>query len=50
MVVDALGEKVIDVDDDAMFVTSITLPFALSFRAGSCGSTCVGVAFDVTPF
>ena len=50
MVVDVFVAKVIDVDDDAMFVTSTTLPFALSFRAGSCGSTYVGVAFDITPF
>ena len=33
------GERDIDVDDDGMFVTSIILPFPLSFRAGSCGST-----------
>ena len=49
-VVDAFSARVIDVDDDAIFVTSTTLPFPLSFRAGSCGSTCVGVVFDVTPF
>ena len=47
-VVDVLGIRVIDVDDDGMFVTSITLPFPLSFRAGSCGSTFRGVAFGVT--
>ena len=34
MVVDIFGVKVIDVDDDAMFVTSTTLPFPLSFRVG----------------
>ena len=32
------------------FVTSIILPFPLSFRAGSCGSTFWGVAFGVTLF
>ena len=39
LVVDTSGGEVVDVDDDAIFVTSTTLPFPLSFRAGSCGST-----------
>ena len=39
VVVDVHGKKGIDVDDDGTFVTSTILPFPLSFRVGSCGST-----------
>ena len=33
------GIEMVDVEDDAMFVTSTILFFPLSLRAGSCGST-----------
>ena len=48
LVFDTFGVEVVDVDDDAMFVTSTTLPFPLSLRAGSCGSTFRGADFGVT--
>ena len=50
VVVDVLCAKVIDVNDDAMFVTSTTLPFPLPLRGSSCGSTLGGVACGVTLF
>ena len=42
------GVEVMDVDDDAMFVTSTILSFPLFLGAGSCGSTFRRVAGDVT--
>ena len=48
LVLDISGVEVVDVDDDAMVVTSTNLAFPLSLRAGSCGSTFWGVACGVT--
>ena len=48
LVFDTSGIETVDVEDDAIVVRSTILPFPLSLRAGSCGSTFRSVTFGVT--